>query len=304
MKKVFTLILALFLAFAISVSAFAAVTPPGYRRLSDADLKILCDGLNKDGSTTTFEYDKDLQAIVISDLFSEKTDAEKSIINLIEKAENGDESAKNSVLLWATLYQKQAESYFSTLLDQGVYADVVFRCLDPMANNAIALEYINGIRTSYFPQLHETASVEVSAPEANPAPVITDIGLESKSYDELVALKDQINLAIWQSDTWQEVEVPQGVWEVGADIPAGKWTIFPGASGNTYIKIGTEIKDGGSDVKSKASETIRNDKYKYYDASSDLTSWTYEFTVGEYVKVDDGPAIFTPYAGKPSLGFK
>lgn len=131
-----------------------------------------------------------------------------------------------------------------------------------------------------------------------------EVDLSSMSYDELVALKDQINLAIWNSAEWQEVEVPQGVWEVGADIPAGKWTILPGASGNTYVKIGTEIKDGGTDVRSKASETIRNEKYNYFDAASDLTSWTYDFKNGEYVKIDDGPAIFTPYAGKPSLGFK
>lgn len=131
-----------------------------------------------------------------------------------------------------------------------------------------------------------------------------EVDLSGMSYDELVALKDQINLAIWNSAEWQEVEVPQGVWEVGADIPAGKWTILPGASGNTYVKIGTEIKDGGTDVRSKASETIRNEKYNYFDAASDLTSWTYDFKNGEYVKIDDGPAIFTPYAGKPSLGFK
>ena len=52
-----------------------------------------------------------------------------------------------------------------------------------------------------------------------------DIDLSKLSYEELVELKDQINLAIWQSKEWEEVEVPQGIWEVGKDIPEGKWTI-------------------------------------------------------------------------------
>ena len=304
MKRLFALVLALCLAFAFSGSALAAVTPPGYRRLSDADLEKICSSLNKNNNETVFEYDKNLPAIVISTLHSEKTDSEKGIINLINKAERGDESAKSSVSLWATLYQKQAESYFSTMLDQGFYVDVVFRCLDPMENDAVALEYINGIRTSFRPELHDAEATEASVPVVSTDPVITDIGLEGKSYDELVALKDQINKAIWDSAEWQEVEVPQGVWEVGADIPAGKWTILPGASGNTFVKVGTEIKDGGTDVSSKASASVRNDTYKYYKAESDLTSWTYEFTAGEYVKIEFGSAIFTPYAGKPSLGFK
>ena len=41
--------------------------------------------------------------------------------------------------------------------------------------------------------------------------VFADIDLSGMNYDELVALKDQINRAIWNSDDWQEVEVPQGV---------------------------------------------------------------------------------------------
>ena len=51
------------------------------------------------------------------------------------------------------------------------------------------------------------------------------IDLSGLTYNELVELKDQINLAIWECDEWQEVEVPQGIWKVGEDIPAGHWTI-------------------------------------------------------------------------------
>ncbi len=38
----------------------------------------------------------------------------------------------------------------------------------------------------------------------------TDIDLSHMSFEDLVTLKDQINLAIWNSKEWQEVTVPQG----------------------------------------------------------------------------------------------
>ena len=131
-----------------------------------------------------------------------------------------------------------------------------------------------------------------------------DVDLSGMSFDELVALKDQINLAIWNSEEWQEVEVPQGVWEVGADIPEGKWTIKAMLNANTYVRVGNEVKNGGTDVSSKTSKLITDEGYSYFDASSDVTSWTIELKVGDYVQIDYGSAVFMPFSGKPSLGFK
>lgn len=131
-----------------------------------------------------------------------------------------------------------------------------------------------------------------------------DVDLSGLTFDELVALKDQINLALWNSADWQEVTVPQGVWQVGADIPAGKWTIKPIPWGHSYIRIGNELKDAGTDVKGIASETVNDPDYTYYDATTDKTEWTVDLTEGQYIVVNYGDCIFTPYAGKPSLGFK
>ena len=131
-----------------------------------------------------------------------------------------------------------------------------------------------------------------------------DVDLSGMTFDELVALKDQINLALWNSADWQEVEVPQGVWEVGADIPSGKWTILPTPFADTYIKIGQETKNGGTEVNAKVSQRIKDKDYRDFDASKDITSWNVELEAGQFLQVDYGPCIFTPYAGKPSLGFK
>lgn len=134
--------------------------------------------------------------------------------------------------------------------------------------------------------------------------VFAEWDLSDFTYDDLVALKDQINLAIWNSERWEEVEVPQGVWEVGADIPAGKWTIKAVPGGNTYLKVGIELTDGGTDVKAKFTVDIYDPGHRSYTEGQKLTESTIDLVDGQYVSVNYATAIFMPYAGKPSLGFK
>ena len=129
------------------------------------------------------------------------------------------------------------------------------------------------------------------------------IDLSGMTYDELVALKDRINLAIWQSDEWQEVEVPQGVWKVGEDIPAGKWTIKALPGKYTYIMMGTELTNGGTTVDIRSDQWIISPEYQEYKEKEDVPEWTIDLEEGVYIKVEYSSAVFTPYAGKPSLGF-
>lgn len=145
----------------------------------------------------------------------------------------------------------------------------------------------------------------LAAPQATTA---SSIDLSTMTYDELVALKDRINLAMWQSDEWQEVTVPQGVWEVGVDIPAGHWTIKTNAS-MANITITDALDESGKDADIWTSdvyysETVHSEDYMFFDAESDRAEIDFELVKGMYVIIDYGSAIFTPYAGKPSLGFK
>ena len=139
------------------------------------------------------------------------------------------------------------------------------------------------------------------------APALAEVDLSGMSYDELVALKDQINLAIWQSDTWQEVEVPAGLWIVGEDIPAGKWTIKAADGITAYIKWGDKKDESGTDItyggNVNESEIVTSVTYKRYE-KGDVTEVSWDLKDGQYFVVDSGIALFTPYAGKPSLGFK
>lgn len=140
-----------------------------------------------------------------------------------------------------------------------------------------------------------------------PVAAFAEVDLTGMSYDELVQLKDQVSLAIWESEEWQEVEVPAGVYTVGEDIPAGKWTIKAADGISVTIEWGDLLDDSGValswDGKFMEYEYLRSENNKYYE-KGDKTEITWDIKDGQYILVDDGIAVFMPYAGKPSLGFK
>lgn len=146
------------------------------------------------------------------------------------------------------------------------------------------------------------------------AVAFAEIDLSGMSFDELVALKDQINMAIWQSQDWQEVTVPQGLWVVGEDIPAGMWTVKCAdfslddfMMGSVSIEIGDSLTEsGGINLSARYdSKNIYNPNASGYDEGK-ITEYTFDLKDGDYVLIhtSGNQAIFTPYAGKPSLGFK
>lgn len=141
-----------------------------------------------------------------------------------------------------------------------------------------------------------------------PVYALADVDLTGMTFDELVALRDQINLAMWSCEDWQEVDVPQGVWLVGQDIPAGRWVVRTNASWAT-VRIGTALNASGQDI-----DIIKSDFYygesltspddKNYDPDSDKAELELDLQEGFYVVINQGRVIFSPYSGKPSLGFK
>lgn len=127
------------------------------------------------------------------------------------------------------------------------------------------------------------------------------------TFDELVALRDQLNLAIWQSSEWQEVTVPEGLWVVGEDIPAGHWTIRV-ATPDTICNAAcmdkcdtitwTPLSGARYFGMLIASEDYESPFGDSYPTSVDMIledGWFFKCT---------GSVIFAPFAGKPDLGFK
>ena len=54
----------------------------------------------------------------------------------------------------------------------------------------------------------------------------------------------------------------------------------------------------------KLLRTSENPEYKYYEYDGSITEYSFSVQDGDYIIIDDAPAVFTPYQGKPSLGFK
>lgn len=142
---------------------------------------------------------------------------------------------------------------------------------------------------------------------ALPVGAVADVDLSSMSFDELVALRDQLNLAIWNSVEWQEVTVPQGIWEVGKDIPAGHWSLSPMEKSSAAISYGDTLEENGKEV------SYRSDNYFYqylkapgatlYDENSDVVRTDVVAESGSYIEIEYGSVRFTPYSGRPDLGF-
>lgn len=138
-----------------------------------------------------------------------------------------------------------------------------------------------------------------------------DIDLSNMSYGQLVILKNLINKAMWESREWQEVTVPQGIYKVGEDIPAGHWTIKCAGSYFGKIEVCDTLDATGKDVNPYArnsvyfwGEEVYNPSHTLYNKYNDLAECDILLKDDLYVVIKYSSLIFTPYSGKPSLGFK
>ena len=130
------------------------------------------------------------------------------------------------------------------------------------------------------------------------------VDLAAMSLKDLQALVQRVLAAMWASGDWQEVQVPAGAYKVGAEIPAGKWTIRPTKGHYAEIWVSTEINEAGTDAAGKylAYEAIC-DKDSFMYGSFPNESFTVDIKAGQYIIIEDAPVIFTPYSG-PSFTFK
>lgn len=131
--------------------------------------------------------------------------------------------------------------------------------------------------------------------------------ISSLSYDELLRLRQDLNLFIWTSKEWKHVEVPTGIYVIGVDIPAGHWTIKPPAGEFVSIEYFKEVDETGRrplDMFSNyVSESIADEKSSY---ASFIYNREVDFVLkdGFYLIISSGPyAIFEPYVSKPQFSF-
>lgn len=132
------------------------------------------------------------------------------------------------------------------------------------------------------------------------------IDLSGLSFEELAALRDRAQMEMMQRDAWQEVTVPQGVYQVGAQIPAGTWTVRAAVGNETQIEWGQKLDASGQSIDWSGAydiEYIYNPNGRYY-TPGDRTEYTFTVRAGDYIVISDGPATFTPGGVTPSFTFK
>lgn len=184
--------------------------------------------------------------------------------------------------------------------------------VDVFASEAEFLEY--RASTIDAPVVSSPAAAELSQFS------ISETDFSGMSLKDLLDLQQRIILAMWESDEWQEVEVPTGLYRIGKDIPAGHWTIKPngGYATVTYgdkvdkSLIGISYDSDTYEYKSlRAPEASLNSVYSAYlgdeyaalfDSAYD-SNWSVNLVEGYFIHIEDGPVLFTPYAGV-ELGFR
>ena len=140
-----------------------------------------------------------------------------------------------------------------------------------------------------------------------------EIDLTGLSFDELAALRDQCLIEMFSRDEWQEVTVPQGLWEIGVHIPAGTWTLRCSDTGrDDYCLKECDLRWGRGrpgdnyywDYKSdKGDVDIYNPNSKYY--SGEVTEFTITLEDGDFIYIHPqyNSVVFSPSVG-PSFSFK
>lgn len=127
------------------------------------------------------------------------------------------------------------------------------------------------------------------------------------SFEVLVQVQQEVAKELTKRPEWREVTVPQGVWEVGKDIPAGHWLIsaYPG----TYarVTVGDTLNVSQKTVSWNSAffytANVVSPEYRSFKEHSDQPSFDIELKAGLYVVVEHGSVVFSPFIGKPLLGF-
>lgn len=121
---------------------------------------------------------------------------------------------------------------------------------------------------------------------------VAEFDLTGLSFEELIQLQQQVQLAMWTSDSWQEVEVPAGIYEIGVDIPAGKWTMT--STDISSLRYGKSVNEYFTEVE---------DRIEHETFYSGSESVTWNLVEGTFLQIASSPFIFTPYTA-PAFGFK
>ena len=115
-----------------------------------------------------------------------------------------------------------------------------------------------------------------------------NIDLSSLTLEELITLRQEIDMLIFGSDAYKNVSVPAGDYVVGVDIPAGIYSLE--AANGSYAMISV-YADSSKDIMSMGA---------CHSVGGGETVGKIEFKDGQIVEIQMGSIVFKTYAG---LGF-
>lgn len=129
-------------------------------------------------------------------------------------------------------------------------------------------------------------------------PAFAEIDLSGLTFEELIELRAQCQMEMMKRDEWKEVQVPQGVWLVGKDIPAGDWIIKCADVGRTNVSMRICVfkwgegypKDESFEYKKTFGKiTVANPENKYYEEYENGTPTEAKVHLedGQYVVIEN-----------------
>ncbi len=119
-----------------------------------------------------------------------------------------------------------------------------------------------------------------------------EISLSDLTWDELVTLSEKLTVEMMGRDQWQTVTVPKGLYQVGKEIPAGKWEVSCAGNYATIITYGYNL------------DSLNKFEYPFNFNTIKLgESYTCTLSDGMYIDIDVDDAQFTTYTG-PGFSFK
>lgn len=127
----------------------------------------------------------------------------------------------------------------------------------------------------------------------------------AENYNEFVEKYALAGRRMWTATDWESVIIPWGVWEIGTDIPAGRWKLEAASEITSEIASGPTLNDGGAELslsKAYVSEQLVSINNPAYDAW-DTSEIELELKKSFFLQVKYGAVRLTPLEKKSSYRF-
>ena len=124
--------------------------------------------------------------------------------------------------------------------------------------------------------------------------------LADYSLDELLFMRRTLDKVLFNHPDVKSVTVPEGIYKIGEDIPAGDYDIIAVSGEMSSIVYFEHLDPLGYTYK-------EGEPFQWEIVSNmpdnDVKSYHFHFDEGNYVRVSLAPAIFTTYTG-PKFTFE